>query len=335
MTHRVQIDSRWVGYGEPVFVIAEIGSNHDQDFDRARRLIDASVDAGADAVKFQLFSARALYPHGGDQSEILRKLELPYDWVPALADHARDRGVPFLASPFDEEAVRVLVSVGTPAIKIASSETVNLPLVAHAAATQRPMIVSTGMCDLADVSEAVETIRSAGNRDIVLLKCSALYPTEPAQAHLAGMKTLRRAFAVPVGFSDHTLGIAVAIAAVAQGAAIIEKHFTLDRAGAGPDHFYAQTPPSFASMVQAIREAEASIGDPTIHMLPAERVHARRDSLRATTDLTVGTALTRDHLTEERPADGIRPRFARLVVGRRLRRAVARGEAITWESLEP
>jgi sialic acid synthase SpsE len=317
-----------------VYVIAEAGSNHNKYFDEARRLIDAAADAGADAVKFQLFSAAALYPQGGELHDIIRSLELPREWVGELGAQAASRGLALLASPFDLVAVDVLAAAGAPAYKIASSETVNLPLVAHVAARQKPVIISTGMCDLADVHEAIEVVRGTGNDQIVLLQCSALYPSRPDQAHLAVMQTLRGAFARPTGFSDHTLGTAVAIAAAARGACMIEKHFTLDRGAPGPDHFYALEPGELKAMVAAIRDAEASVGSPEKRLLPEESREARRESLRARRALDAGTVLTSDDLVAARPAHGIRPRFAAALIGARLRRSVAAGEAISWESIE-
>lgn len=334
MTEKIQIGNRSIGDGEPVFVIAEAGSNHNKDFDTARRLIDAAADAGADAVKFQLFSARILYPQGGQLHDIINSLELPRDWVPELTRHANARGLMLLASPFDLEAVDVLASADAPAYKIASSETVNLPLVAHAASKGKPMIISTGMCDIADVHEAIEVVRGAGNDDIVLLQCSALYPSTPAQAHLAVMATLRHAFRRPVGFSDHSLGLTVPVVAAARGACMIEKHFTLDRTGEGPDHFYALEPADLKALVTAIREAEASVGNPEKRLLPEEAVAARRDSLRAARDLAAGGTIAREDLVAARPANGVRPRFAPAFVGRRLRTGIAAGEIVTWEAME-
>jgi len=333
MRENVTIGGRLVGGNEPVLVIAEIGSNHDKNRDQAKRLIDAAADAGADAVKFQLFSADVLYPQGGDLYQIIKNLELPREWVPELAAHAAARGVVFLASPFDIGAIDVLAASNAPAYKIASSETTNLPLVAHAAAQGQPVLISTGMCDLADIHEAIEVVKGAGNDQVALFQCSALYPSTPDQANLRVMDTLRHAFHVPVGFSDHSLGLTVPIVAAALGACMIEKHFTLDREGSGPDHFYALEPADFAAMVTGIREARASLGSWQKQMLVEESREARRESLRAARDLAAGTTLTADDLTAARPANGIRPRLIGGLVGRRLTTDVAKGEIVTWEAL--
>ena len=187
MTDRVQIgDHRWIGPGEPTFVIAEVGSNHNQELDQAKRLIQTTAEAGADAVKFQLFSADILYPGGGEIHAAFRAVELSRDWVPELADYSRERGLLFLASAFDEGAVDCLEAVGSPAHKVASSETTNLPLLKYMASKQKPILMSTGMCDLADIFEAVEVVHSEKNTDIALFQCTTLYPTEPRQLPPAG-----------------------------------------------------------------------------------------------------------------------------------------------------
>lgn len=334
MTQNVRIGKRSVGDGQPVYVIAEVGSNHDKNFDQARRMIDAAAEAGADAVKFQLFSAQALYPQGGELFEIIKSLELPREWVPDLTRHAHDRGLDFLASPFDLDAIDVMAAADAPAYKIASSETTNLPLIAHAAAQRKPVIISTGMCDLADIQEAIDVVRSTGNDDIVLLQCSALYPSTPAQAHLRVMDTLKHAFQRPVGFSDHSLALTVPTVAVARGACMIEKHFTLDRKGKGPDHFYALEPDDFKALVTAVRDAEASLGSAEKRMLPEESREARRESLRAAHDISAGTVLSAADFATARPADGVRPRLLGAFLGRRTTRAFTKGQALTWEGIE-
>lgn len=334
MTQTFNIGRHRVGDGERTFVIAEVGSNHDKDFDQARRLIDAAALAGADCVKFQLFSARELYPQGGDLYDIIKSLETPREWVPALTEQAGAQGMEFLASPFDLSAVDVLASANAPAYKIASSEATNLPLIGRAAAHGKPMLISTGMCDLADVQEAIDVVRGAGNEHILLLQCAALYPAEPSQVHLRTMDTLRNAFQCPVGFSDHTLGLSVPTAAVARGACVIEKHFTLDKKGKGPDHFYALEPAEFTAMVAAIRDAEASLGSGEKRMLPEESREARRESLRAARDLDAGAVLSAADIATARPADGVRPRLAGAFVGRRLTRGLRKGQTLTWEALE-
>ncbi len=335
MTDRVQIgDHRWIGPGEPTFVIAEVGSNHNQELDQAKRLIQATADAGADAVKFQLFSADILYPGGGEIHAAFRAVELSRDWVPELADYSRERGLLFLASAFDEGAVDCLEAVGSPAHKVASSETTNLPLLKYMASKQKPILMSTGMCDLADIFEAVEVVHSEKNTDIALFQCTTLYPTEPRHSHLRVMDTLRSAFQAPVGLSDHTLDIVVPVAAVARGACMIEKTLTLGRDLPGPDHGYSLEPNEFKKMVEAIRITEEALGSPVKTMLPEEAQVARRDSIRAARDILPGELLTEEMLTLQRPAlGGIRPRAMAAVLGRRAKQPISRGEAIKWDMI--
>ena len=334
MKDKIQIGDQWIGVGEPALVIAEIGSNHDRKWDQAKRLIEAAAEAGADVVKFQVFKAEDLYSPGTPSYEVVKAIELPWEWLPKLADYSAKYGLMFLASPFSREAIDCLAEVEVPAYKCASSETVNLPLLKYAASKQKPILLSTGMCDLADVHEAIEIIRSEGNTDIVLLQCTSLYPTEPRHVHLRAMDTLRSAFQLPVGFSDHTMDMVIPAAAIARGACVIEKHLTISRQLPGPDHGYALEPAEFKRMVDGIRATEEALGSPVKAMVPKVAEVARRNSIRAARDIKKGEALTQDLLTVERPAQGIRPRFLSAVIGQRLREQVAKGEAITWDKIQ-
>lgn len=334
MKDRVRLGGRWIGTGEPVFVIAEAGANHDQKWDRAKALIEAAAAAGADAVKFQLYSADDLYPPGTAVHDAVKATELPPEWVPGLAEYAGQCALTFLASAFGAWAIDMLTGVDVPAHKMASSEAVNLPLLKYAAATGKPILLSTGMCDLADVHEAVEVIRSEGNTDIVLLQCTSLYPTEPRHVHLRVMDMLRAAFQLPAGFSDHTTDVVIPAAAVARGACVIEKHLTLSRQLAGPDHGYALEPAEFRRMVDGIRATEAALGSPVKMLLPEEAQLARRESIRAARDIQAGEILTPELLVVERPAGGLRPRFLRAILGRRASGPIAKGAPITWEKVE-
>ncbi len=333
MTERIQIGDKYVGRGEPVFVIAEVGSNHNRDLEQAKRLTEVAADAGVDAVKFQLFRAGALYAEADPMFAVMSANELPREWVNELAAQARARGLIFLASPFDPESVEVLHDAGVPAYKWASSETVNLPLLRQAAAHQIPMIIATGMCDLADVGTAVDVVRAVGNEDIMLLQCASLYPAAPAQVNLRVMDTLWQAFRVPVGFSDHTLGFSVTLAAVARGARIIEKHFTLSRDMKGPDHGYALEPGELKQMVTAIRDVEASLGSSLKDMLPEEKAQARRESITAAVDIPKGAPITPQMLLTRRPAWGIKPRYLAALTGLTAQRDIRAGEPVTWEML--
>ena len=334
MNGKIQIGNRSIGIGEPTFVIAEIGSNHDQKWDQARELIEKAAEAGADAAKFQLYVAEDLYPAGAPAYGIVKRTELPREWVPRLADYSARYGLMFLATPFSRDAIDRLASVDVPAYKWASSETVNLPLLKYAARKQKPILLSTGMCNLADIFEAVEIVNSEQNKDIILLQCTSLYPTEPRYVHLRAMDTLRSAFQLPVGFSDHTTDIVIPAAAVARGACVIEKHLTINRQLAGPDHGYALEPEEFKRMVEGIRATEQALGSPAKTILPEEIKVARRSSIRAARDIEVGEVLGRELIVVQGPAPGIRPRFLDTVIGCRVLAPIKKGEPMTWEELD-
>jgi N,N'-diacetyllegionaminate synthase len=340
----VRIGDAEVGPGLRCFVIAEAGVNHNGSVDIARQLIDAAAAAGADAVKFQSFNAddlaspeaeKAPYQRAGDiatvsQVDFLRELELPREAHQELIEHAQARGILFLSTPFDESSLNELVELGVPALKVASPEITNTPFLEHFAATGLPLIVSTGMSTLDEVRAAVEALRAAGNTQLVLLHCVSAYPAPAGDVNLRAMDTLREEFDVPVGFSDHTLGGTVTIAAATLGASVIEKHLTLDRTLPGPDHAASLEPDEFAALVEAVREAQASLGDGVKQPVASElenRTVVRR-SLAAAHDLSAGEILTRAALTALRPATGIEPTRVDEVVGRTLARDVASGELL-------
>lgn len=342
-----EIGGRAVGTGEPCYVVAEAGANHNRDLGMARELIDVAAEAGADAVKFQTYSGDRIYSSKTPRfeylapvtdkppAELLEEISLPREWQPELAEHARARGIDFFSSPFDHEAVAELAEIGVPVLKIASFEIVDLPLIEVAAATGLPLIVSTGMAVLGEVEDALAAAERGGGEAVGLMQCTSVYPAPPERANLRAMETMRRAFGVPVGLSDHTTGIAVPTAAAALGAAFVEKHFTLDRTLEGPDHPFALEPDELKAMVAGIREAAAALGDgrksgPS----PEERremYSLARRSLIVTRDLPAGTPLERDMLTVKRPGFGIAPKHLELVLGRELRVDVEADDILTWE----
>jgi len=282
---RIKVGERWIGTGEPCYVIAEAGSNHNGSLDNARRLIEVAADAGADAVKFQVFRARRMYPRTAGVSDylglpipiygVIEELEMPYDWLPLLADECRAAGILFMATPFDEESAdRIDPFVG--AHKIASHELTHTPLLEHVARKGRPVILSTGAADLMEVGEAVAALGAAGDPPLTLMQCTAAYPAPFAALQLRAIVTMREAFGLPVGLSDHSRDPFVApVAAIALGAAAIEKHFTLSNDLPGPDHRFALEPPELDLMVEAIRHAELALGDGRKVIEPAEReLHA-------------------------------------------------------------
>jgi sialic acid synthase SpsE len=343
---RVRIGDRWVGDGEPCFVIAEAGANHNRDLSMGKELIDVAAEAGADAVKFQTYSAETLYSKhtprfsylagvsAKDTWDLIKEIELPREWQGELAAHAAARGIRFLSTPFDHRAVDELAALGVPAYKIASFEIVDLPLIGHAAAQGRPVILSTGLASYEDIADAVAACAAAGNRDVILLQCASLYPAPPARMNLRAMATMRQAFNVPVGLSDHSLGIHVAVAAAALGASVLEKHFTLDRSLPGPDHPFAIEPGELRDMVRQIREVEAAIGD-GLKLGPApeemEMHEKARRSLVAARSIPRGTTIDRSMIAIKRPGFGIRPKFVDLVVGRVAKVDIAEDVVLTWE----
>jgi len=343
----VRIGDRPVGAGAPVYIIAEAGSNHDRDLDQARRLIDVAAEAGADAVKFQTFradaivaetSTRAEYlegilPPGQTMSELFAQLELPREWHEPLMRHATDRGIDFLSTPFDHEAVDLLDSLGVKAFKVATYELWHLPLIRDIASRGKPIICSTGMANLADVQDAVDTVRETGNEQLILLHCVVNYPPPFEDLNLRAIETMRQAFGVPIGWSDHTPGWLAPVVATALGAAVIEKHFTTDRSRPGPDHRFALEPDELASMVRAIRDTEAALGSGIKRRAPAEDdlyVTARR-SLFAARPIEAGHVLVEDDIAILRPGTGLEVRDHAKVVGRTARRRIERHEPLAWD----
>lgn len=327
------IEGRTVGGDASPYVIAEAGSNFNQSKDMAQRLIDAAKAAGADAVKFQLFRADVLYPDGGEIYEIFKSVQLDADWLPELKEHASSQGLHFSASAFDRESIAALASLDVPFMKVGSSETTNLDLVARMAATGKPMFLSTGMCGLGEISDAVEVCLGLGLADVSLMQCQSVYPLDLADVNLAAMDTLHSAFGGPVGFSDHSLGIFAPIAAAARGARSIEKHFTLDRSLEGPDHFYALEPDELTTMIAGIRAAHTAVGDSGKKILTPEREHGRRDGLWFASSAAAGEVVTDAILEVKRPAVGIKARHRGAVVGARIKHAVSAGDPVTWDDL--
>jgi N-acetylneuraminate synthase/N,N'-diacetyllegionaminate synthase len=345
------VGARRIGAGAPVFVIAEAGVNHNGDLDLARRLVDVAAEAGADAVKFQTFRTEALVSGaapkaryqmettGAEESQqaMLAKLELSPAAHATLRDHARRRGIVFFSTPFDEGSADLLDDLGVELLKVPSGEVTNLPLLRHLAAKRRPILMSTGMCTLAEVETAVATLREAGDPPLALLHCVSAYPAPVEDTNLRAMDTLRARFGCPVGLSDHSLGVAIALAAAARGADVLEKHVTLDRNLPGPDHRASLTPGELTALVQGVRAIEAALGDGDKRPMPSEldtRAVARR-SLVAARALLAGHRLSRDDIAIKRPGTGMAPAELSRVLGRRLARALAADELLDWSALEP
>lgn len=345
----IKIADRLIGQDQPCFIMAEAGVNHNGDFNLAKKLVEMAKSAGADAVKFQTFRAEKLVIKGAQKAEyqkrtteeqesqfdMIKRLELSEEAHFELKDYADSRGIIFLSTPFDKESVDFLVRLGVCALKISSADITNHPLLSHIAAKNLPVILSTGMSTLGEVEEAVKVIIGSGNQQIILLHCVSSYPAKIEDMNLRAIETLRQAFKLPIGLSDHTLGITMPIAAVALGACVIEKHFTLDKKLPGPDHRASLTPKELKQMVAAIRDAEQALGDgiKRITVAEAENKKAVRRSLVARTDIPKGAVITEEILAIKRPGTGLEPKFLNLVIGRKARVAIKRDEIINTDKL--
>lgn len=345
----LNIGGKPVGEGFPVFVIAEAGVNHNGDLGRARKLIDAAVAAGADAVKFQNFKAenivtrqaeKARYQKratgsGETQYQMLKKLELSDRAFRQLHEHAERRHIVFLSTPYDEPGVDLLAGMGVAAFKVASAEIVNSRLLRHMAGKGRPIILSTGMATLGEIEESLAVLYAAGLEEVVLLHCITDYPAQVSEMNLRALRTLQCAFGLPVGLSDHTTGLTVPVAAVALGACMIEKHFTLDRRLPGPDHRASLEPRELRAMVAAIREVAQALGDgvkrPTGNEESLKKIMRR--SIVAQTEIHKGTAIGESMLTIKRSGGGLPPKCLSAVVGRRANKNIEQDEALTWAKI--
>ncbi len=346
----MRIGSRLIGNGHPAFIIAEAGVNHNGSEDMAHSLIEIAATAGVDAVKFQTFIPEAvvspaakLAPYQavnmgieGHQSEMIADLVLSRDAHFRLRDHALSVGLQFLSSPFDRESADLLEALDVPAFKVASGELTNHPFLAYLARKGKPLLVSTGMATLAEVGAAIEVILANGNPEIALFHCVTSYPAEPWDSNLRAILTMRNGFGVPTGFSDHTLGIDVAVVAVSMGAALIEKHFTIDRTLRGPDHKASLLPTELRELVKGIRSAEQAMGDGVKQPRPCELpiMSAARRSLHAGQSLLAGHILEEADLTALRPGDGIPPTMLRGIVGKALRKNKAKYEMLKPEDID-
>ncbi len=342
---KIEVVDRSIGSGWPCFIIAEAGINHNGDIDMAMRLVDVASQAGADAIKFQTFRAQRLVSPDADlaeyqkkagevgsQFEMLRRLELSAEEHVQLQTYCRECNIIFLSSPFAKDDARFLADLGVPAFKLGSGELTNLPLLEFVANLGRPIFLSTGMSYLSEVDIAIQSLKKAGAEDVVLLHCVSQYPAYPEDANLRAMQTLEAAFHMPVGYSDHTLGIEVSLAAVARGACVLEKHFTLDRNLRGPDHQASLEPSQLCELVRAVRVVESALGHGRKEPAAAEAGVAlvARKSLVATRDLPAGHRLEASDLDTMRPGGGISPLYSCEIIGRRLIGAIRQGEQFRW-----
>ncbi len=342
------IGNRWIGPEHPPLIIAELSGNHNGSLDRGLAIIDAVADAGVHAIKLQTYTAdtmtlpgahRISDPsslwYGRELHELYQEAYTPWEWHAALFDRARQRGVLAFSSPFDETSVDFLETIDVPAYKIASLENTDWPLLRRVAATGKPVIMSTGASTLAEVAEAVDVLRTAGCRDLVLLKCTSTYPAPPENTHLRTIPHLSQLFAdCLVGLSDHTAGVGVAVAAVALGASVVEKHVTLRRADGGVDSAFSLEPEEVRTLVTETERAWQALGRIQYGVQRGEasaRSHKR--SIYVAHDIAAGDLYSTENLRIVRPGDGLAPRYYDHLLGKPARQALRAGTALTWEAL--
>jgi len=346
MNQYIEINGRRIGSGFPVYVVAELSANHNQDFDQAVQLIYAAKEAGADAIKLQTYTADTLtiqsdkeyFRVGGGTLwdgrtlyDLYQEAYTPWEWQPKLRQIAQGLGLNLFSTPFDDTAVDFLETMDVAVYKIASFELIDLPLIRRVAHTGKPIIMSTGMATLAEIAEAVHAAREAGSAQIALLKCNSAYPAPPEEMNLRTINHMAQAFQLPVGLSDHTLGIAVPVTAVALGACIMEKHFTLSRSIPGPDSAFSLEPHEFKAMVEAIRVAEKAVGSVCYEITGREAVsRVFRRSLFIVQDMQAGEEFTVENVRSIRPGHGLPPRYLCEVLGRRTAHDIERGTPLNW-----
>jgi pseudaminic acid synthase len=343
------IDNRLVGKSVPPYIIAEMSANHNGSLQRALDIIKAAKEAGADAVKLQTYTADSMTlnvdhprfrvkgsnPWDGEHLyDLYAKASTPWEWHAQLFAYGRELGITVFSSPFDAEAVKLLVSLDAPAYKIASFELVDHELIALCAATGKPLIMSTGMASIAEISEAVQVARNHGAKEIVLLKCTSAYPAPPSEINLLTIPHLSQAFDVHVGLSDHTMDVGVSVAATALGATVIEKHFTLARSDGGVDSSFSLEPKELAQLVSETKNAHAALGKVSYVQGDLETSFKKyRRSLFFVKDVAAGHEITADDVQALRPGDGLMPKFKSNVIGRTLKAAVTKGTPVSWDVL--
>lgn len=349
MINQLTINGRMIRTGAPAYIIAEVSANHNQDFDQAVRIIHAAKQATADAIKLQTYTpdtmtikcqtehfriGKGTIWEGKNLYELYGEAYTPWDWQPKLKQIANDLGLDCFSTPFDFTAVDFLEKMDVPAHKIASFELVDLSLIRRVASTGKPVIMSTGMASLTEIDEAVRAFRDGGGKQLALLKCTSAYPSPPEEMNLRTIPDLAETFGVPVGLSDHTLGIAVPVAAVALGACVIEKHFTLSRAAGGPDAAFSLEPSEFRAMVEAVRTAEKALGHVSYEVTEKEKAsRIFRRSLFVVEDMQAGEVFTVQNVRSIRPGHGLPPKYFPEVLDRRAARDLLRGTPLRWEDV--
>lgn len=349
MTTSINIGGRQIGLGHAPFVIAEMSGNHNQSLDRALDIVEAAAKSGAHALKLQTYTADTMTldmdegeffisdPNviwkGASLHTLYHQAHTPWEWHKPIFDRAKELGMLAFSTPFDESAVDFLESLDVPAYKIASFENTDLPLIRKVAATGKPMIISTGMASVAELDESVRAAREAGCKDLILLKCTSTYPATPENTNIRTIPHLRDLFGTEVGLSDHTMGIGVAVASVALGATVIEKHFTLARADGGVDSAFSMEPAEMASLVVESERAWQALGRVTYGAASAQEEKSKiyRRSLYIARDLKAGEVLDVSSVRAIRPGLGLAPKFIDMVMGKSVKRDVSRGTPVSWD----
>ena len=346
----IKIGNRMIGPGYPPYFIAEIGGNFDGSMDKAKRLIDAAKEAGADCAKFQTFTAETIVSEGGFSkmtlhgvhgswgrtvSEVFKDVEFPMEWHREIADYCKSVGIDFSTSPYFREAVDLCADMNVPFIKIGSGEITWLEMLDYTARKRLPVMLATGDATMSEIDEAVRTIERTGNRDLVLMQCITNYPSKIDSANVNVLKTYQNAFGCLTGYSDHSPGHVVALASVVLGGCVVEKHFTLNKKDKGPDHPHSMEPNEFKFMVDSIREAERAMGSTRKEVVDeeSETVFVQRRCLYAKKNMNRGQVITVADLDVLRPALGIPPKFKNMVIGRAVNKDIPAGDPIFWEDL--
>jgi pseudaminic acid synthase len=344
----IKIGSKTIGAKNSPFIIAEMSGNHNQSLDRALSIVDAAADAGADAIKLQTYTAdtmtldikkgdffiddpKSLWK-GQSMHDLYKLAYTPWDWHKPIIEHARSKDLLCFSTPFDETAVDFLESLEVPAYKIASFECIDLPLIKKVASTKKPLIISTGMATKVEITEAVDAARSVGCKDLILLKCTSTYPASPKNTNLNTISHMRKLFNCEVGLSDHTLGIGAAVAAVAVGASVIEKHFTLSRADGGVDSAFSLEPSELSSLVSETKRAFQALGEISYGATEAEiSSRSRRRSLYIGENMKAGEVLTAKNLRRIRPGTGLLPKYYEKLLGKKIKFDTPKGTPVSWD----
>lgn len=346
----ITVSEKKIGLQQPPFIIAEMSGNHNQSLERALAIVDAAAQSGVHALKLQTYTADTMTldiregdffiqdPNslwsGTSLYSLYEKASTPWEWHKPIMERCREHGLVCFSTPFDETAVDFLESLNVPCYKISSFENTDIPLISKAASTGKPLLISTGMATIAELDETVRAARSAGCRDIILLKCTSTYPASPENTDIRTIPHMRELFGVEVGLSDHTAGIGAAIAGIALGATVIEKHFTLRRSDGGVDSAFSMEPEEMASLVKESEGAWKALG--TVHYGPTEKELASlrfRRSLYVVRKMNAGDAFTRDNLRSIRPGFGLPPKYFELFLGKKIARSVSKGTPVTWDLL--